>query len=44
MVGGVGAERRGEWVVGGGAVGEDFEIEFGWEVADVDPSVCAVGV
>lgn len=44
MVGDVRAEVVGEWVVVGGAVGEDIEIESWWEVADVDPAVGAVGV
>lgn len=44
VVGGERAEVVGERVVGGGAVGEDVVVEEWWEVADVDPTVGAVGV
>lgn len=44
MVGDVRAEVVGEWVVGGGAVCEDIEIETWWEVTDMDPAIGAVWV
>lgn len=44
VIGGERAESGGEWVVGGRAIGEDVEVE-GWrKVADVDPTVGAIGV
>lgn len=42
VIGGVGAEIVEDWVFG--AIGKEVEIELGREVADVDPSVCAVGL
>lgn len=44
MVGDERTEVVGEWVVGGGAIGEDIQIEAWWEVPDMDPAIGAIGV
>lgn len=44
VIGGERAEIGGEWVVDGGAVVKDMEVEGWWEMAEVDPTVGAIGV